>query len=326
MANRTDAAIRSDFFLIQNGDISNPYPSTGYVTIGLDLTGVLNASYVMKQKYPEPGAGNPDVTFMPSDTNDTVMKFTNNANYVLAKTTEENTWVCALPSYSCVSFFNANNFGIKMVIGPFYRWGKNYMPLDLEKLDEFAASTVNSGALVYGAANGPVAQVMNYANVQMTREQIQTRYAFSKIHPVYFKRIRVIRKYFSVLMPPNARYDFKVKIPGMRSVPLPILKVDWNRKYRYTQTCFFYKAMSGTMFDQNNAVVTDYGAGPGWAITHQKPSVCAHVHQTTPLKYKVMQPPWYIVNNNPRVGTRNVPNLVFNAQPIVEQKVDNAVF
>ena len=62
-------------------------------------------------------------------------------------------------------------------------------------------------------------------------------------------------------------------------------------KYRYTQTCFFYKAMSGTMFDQNNAVVTDYGAGPGWAITHQKPSVCAHVHQTTPLKYKVMQPP-----------------------------------
>ena len=48
----------------------------------------------------------------------------------------------------------------------------------LKSWDEFAASTVNSGALVYGVANGPVAQVMNYANVQMTREQIQNSLCF----------------------------------------------------------------------------------------------------------------------------------------------------
>jgi len=319
---RTDAAIRSDFFLVANGNKDSLYPQSGYITVGLDMAGVLNGSFMVMTKGPDQ-AGSP--SFQPTVPNP-ALDFSNWPNETFQFGANNQFWIAALPSYNHSSFFNPNNFGIKLVIGPFYRWSRGYMPGDTELLKDYASNMVNSGANIYGVTNGPAEQKLDYAGAQMTREDVMNRYSFNKIHPVYSKRIRVIRKYLSVLMPPNARFDFRVKIPGVKSTPRSIIASEWQTKYRYSQTCFYFRAFSGVVFDSGNAAVTAYGAGPGWGMTHVKPALCAHCQQVTPIKVKVMTAPWYFVNTNPRVAARASTAPKFNSVNIVEAAVDNAMF
>lgn len=320
----SNCAVRTDFFLVSTGDNASVYPNMGYITIGVDTAGLLNSVFMVATRVPDVAGA--DSTYVPSDAISTLVSGANLMQYQGHASSLQNLWVAALPSYCNVSFFNPNNFGVKCVIGPFYRFERGYMPTDAETLAGQASVMFNSGVNVFGTANGGVPQVLNYNGVQMSRDQVQARYGIGKIHPFWKGRVRVIRKFLSVLIPPNGRYDFRVKMPGIRSVPYTILSADWLTKYRYTQTCFHYKVFSGVVFDSANAVVTGYGTGPGWGMIHVKPAVGVHASQVTPFRVKNVLAPWYFVNNNPRLAARAPPNPTFNAQAIVEQKVDNAMF
>ena len=79
------------------------------------------------------------------------------------------------------------------------------------------------------------------------------------------------------------------------------------------------------MFDAANAVVTAFGAGPGWALTQVKPAFAIHGHCVHRLRLELINQPFYFMDSNPRIVARpNVPNPKFNSQAIVEQAPDNA--
>lgn len=321
--NKKDVLVRVDQFMVAVGDPTVPYNNSGYINVGPSISACLNAEYAAQNF--SPSTGNP------AQTSGTVADpvgpaWVDNANFAFTSVSyRANTWMTLAPTSYVVSAFNPNNFGVKVVFGPFYRYKRGFNIRDADTLVAEAQASVNSGAIIFGIGNGPALQDLNYNGVHMDRSVVDGRFKFNKVSPHFRQRLTIIRKFISVLLPANARHDFRIRLPGFRRTPTDVVLADWQYRYKYTHCTFKWSVFSPTMFDAANAVVTAFGAGPGWALTQVKPAFAIHGHCVHRLRLELINQPFYFLDSNPRAVARpNVPNPKFNSQAIVEQAPDNA--
>lgn len=314
--------MRTDYFMVSAGDVDVPFPNGGYVNLGLPAAACINAVYETRNLNPTVADVNQQNATVADPSSPYWATDSNRVNTIYSN---QNVWVSVAPCSHVVSCFNPNNFGIKVVIGPFFRYKKHYMPRDADSLPIDAANAVGSGCLVFGIQNGPNLQHLNYNGVHMDRFMLGARFGVNDISLRWKRSLSVQRRYLSVLLPPNGRYDFRVRIPGVAKINEPVFAADWQYKYRYTHCTFLWKAYSGVAFDSANFATTNFGAGPGWGMTQIQPAFCLHAHANTEINTYVSNPPMYFIDGNPRVAARAAaPVPKFLSQAIVAQPMDDA--
>lgn len=317
---------RSDAFFIAVGVNGSPGPATGFIAFGTPLAAALNASWMVRNLPPLTADGDQKDATVADPTGP---HWADNSNYMWYHNGQPNaSWLSVAPSWEHVSFFNANNFGVKLNIGPFYRWKRGYMPSNDETLLNDAVATTGSGALVVGTVGGPGLDPLKYNGVHMDRMFVESRYGFNKESIIWKRKLSIRKRYISVLVPPNGRYEFNIRLPGVKKVPYPQLLAEWNsNSYKYVQCCFKYQVFSPAMFDPLNAAPTAWGTGPGWGLTQVVPCVAMHFSNEMVVRHYVSNTPFFFIDSNPRKVARGAtPGPAFNSQAVVEQKGDNAMF
>lgn len=310
--------------MVSLGDTAVPFNNSGYINVGINVASLLNAENMVQSYLPTiADAAQLAATVI----NPVAPSWVNNTNYPFSATAyRANVWMACAPTKYRISCFNPNNYGVKLVLGPFYRFKKGFTIRDGDSLLTESQASVNSGAIMWATTNGPALMAMNYNGLPVSRDFVRDHWNFNKVSPYYHQRLSIKKRFLSVLLPANGRYDFNIRIPGFRRTPTDVVLADWQYRYKYSHCTFAWRVYSPTMFDgPNQTVNTNFGTGPAWGLTQVKPSFAVHAHVVHKLQVSKIEQPFYFYDGNMRVAARGAaPNPAYQGPQIVQNPAADA--